>query len=221
MTAHARSLHGRSRSLTITAVLLVALAVIAGAVVWATRGDASATEGTSSNFPSAKPASPGDVVTTAGPVSKLDIEFLKKVRQANLWESPAGRLTQTHATSESVKRAGLHIMEGHAKLDEFVRNTAEALNVSLPDEASEEQQGFVRTLENAQGADFDEKFANILRGTHGKIFVTIAQVRASTKNTLMRRFASEVNLTVLDHQNVLDDSGLVDEATYDDIASTF
>ncbi|MGO4428924.1 DUF4142 domain-containing protein, partial [Streptomyces sp. MCAF7] len=141
MTAHARSLHGRSRSLTITAVLLVALAVIAGAVVWATRGDASATEGTSSNFPSAKPASPGDVVTTAGPVSKLDIEFLKKVRQANLWESPAGRLTQTHATSESVKRAGLHIMEGHAKLDEFVRNTAEALNVSLPDEASEEQQG--------------------------------------------------------------------------------
>jgi predicted outer membrane protein len=221
MTAHARSLHGRSRSLTITAVLLVALAVLAGAVVWATRGNANATQGTSSNFPSAKPASSGDVVTTAGSVSKLDIEFLKKVRQANLWEAPAGRLAQTHATSESVKRAGLHIMEGHASLDEFVRNTAEALNVSLPDVASEEQLGFVRTLENAEGADFDKKFSNILRGTHGKIFVTIAQVRASTKNSLIRRFASEVNRTVLDHQNVLDDSGLVDEATFDDMASTF
>jgi predicted outer membrane protein len=221
MTAHARSLHGRSRSLTITAVLLVALAVLAGAVVWATRGNANATQGTSSNFPSAKPASSGDVVTTAGSVSKLDIEFLKKVRQANLWEAPAGRLAQTHATSESVKRAGLHIMEGHASLDEFVRNTAEALNVSPPDVASEEQLGFVRTLENAEGADFDKKFSNILRGTHGKIFVTIAQVRASTKNSLIRRFASEVNRTVLDHQNVLDDSGLVDEATFDDMASTF
>ncbi|MFD5385592.1 DUF4142 domain-containing protein [Streptomyces sp. NPDC127074] len=221
MTAHARSASGRSRNLTIAGVLLLALAVVAGAIVWATRGDANATENSSSNFPSAKPAAPGDVVTTAGPVSKLDMEFLAKVRQANLWEAPAGRLAQTHATSEAVKRAGMHVMDGHSKLDEFVRNTAEALNVALPDEASAEQQGFVRTLEDAQGADFDKKFANILRGTHGKIFVTIAQVRASTKNSLMRRFASEVNLTVLDHQNVLDDSGLVDEATYDDIASTF
>ncbi|SED46179.1 DUF4142 domain-containing protein [Streptomyces melanosporofaciens] len=221
MTAHARSASGRSRNLTIAGVLLLALAVIAGAIVWATRGDANATENGSSNFPSAKPAAPGDVVTTAGPVSKLDMEFLVKVRQANLWEAPAGRLAQTHATSEAVKRAGMHVMDGHSKLDEFVRNTAEALNVALPDEASAEQQGFVRTLEDAQGADFDKKFANILRGTHGKIFVSIAQVRAGTKNSLMRRFASEVNLTVLDHQNVLDDSGLVDEATYDDIASTF
>ncbi|GAA1683143.1 DUF4142 domain-containing protein [Streptomyces yatensis] len=221
MTAHARSASGRSRNLTIAGVLLLALAVVAGAIVWATRGDANATENSSSNFPSAKPAAPGDVVTTAGPVSKLDMEFLAKVRQANLWEAPAGRLAQTHATSEAVKRAGMHVMDGHSKLDEFVRNTAEALNVPLPDEASAEQQGFVRTLEDAQGADFDKKFANILRGTHGKIFVTIAQVRASTKNSLMRRFASEVNLTVLDHQNVLDDSGLVDEATYDDIAATF
>ncbi|WP_432037904.1 DUF4142 domain-containing protein [Streptomyces cucumeris] len=221
MTAHARALRSRPRHLTLAGILLVALALVAGTVIWATRGSASATENSSANFPSAKPASPGDVVTTAGPVSKLDIEFLQKVRQANLWEAPAGRLAQSHATSEAVKRAGLHVMDGHSKLDEFVRNTAEALNVSLPDEASEEQQGFVRTLEDAHGADFDKKFANILRGTHGKIFVTIGKVRASTKNSLMRRFASEVNLTVLDHQNVLDDSGLIDEATYDDIASTF
>ncbi|MFI0817178.1 DUF4142 domain-containing protein [Streptomyces sp. NPDC021098] len=221
MTAHARSAHGRSRNLTLAGVLLVALAVVAGAIVWGTRSEANATENASANFPSAQPAAPGDVVTTAGPVSKLDMEFLMKVRQANLWEAPAGRLAQTHATSEAVKRAGMHVMDGHSKLDEFVRNTAEALNVSLPDEASAEQQGFVRTLENAQGEDFDKKFANILRGTHGKIFVTIAQVRASTKNSLMRRFASEVNLTVLDHQNVLDDSGLIDDATYDDIASSF
>ncbi|MGR3939704.1 DUF4142 domain-containing protein, partial [Streptomyces sp. BRA346] len=164
MTAHARSAHGRPRNLTIAGILLVALAVMAGAIVWATRGNASASEKSSANFPSAKPAVPGDVVTTAGPVSKLDMEFLMKVRQANLWEAPAGRLAQTHATSEAVKRAGLHVMDGHSKLDEFVRNTAEALNVSLPDEASEEQQGFVRTLENAQGEDFDKKFANILRG---------------------------------------------------------
>ncbi|MBB4779587.1 hypothetical protein [Streptomyces rapamycinicus] len=82
--------------------LLVALAVIAGAIVWATRGDANATENSSASFPSAKPAAPGDVVTTAGPVSKLDMEFLVKVRQANLWEAPAGRLAQTHATPPGV-----------------------------------------------------------------------------------------------------------------------
>ncbi|TLQ47972.1 DUF4142 domain-containing protein [Streptomyces marianii] len=147
------------------------------------------------------------------PVTEVDKTFLVKVRQAGLWEIPAGRLAQTNAASEAVKRAGLHLLDGHSKLDQLVREDARILGVPLPEEATAEQQDWVKQLENARGAEFDRLFANVLRSSHGKIFATIAEVRAATQNDLIRRHARQANQTVLDHMEVLEDTGLVDGAT--------
>ncbi|MFE7772529.1 DUF4142 domain-containing protein [Streptomyces sp. NPDC057445] len=151
------------------------------------------------------------------PVTEVDKTFLTKVRQAGLWEIPAGRLAQSNASSEAVKRAGLHLLDGHSKLDQLVREDAKILGVPLPDEATEEQQGWVRQMEGARGAEFDRIFANLLRASHGKIFATIAEVRAATQNDLIRRHARQANQTVLDHMEVLEDTGLVDTATFEDV----
>ncbi|MFD4143383.1 MULTISPECIES: DUF4142 domain-containing protein [unclassified Streptomyces] len=151
------------------------------------------------------------------PVTEVDKTFLVKVRQAGLWEIPAGRLAQTHASSETVKRAGLHLLDGHSKLDQLVREDARILGVALPNEATDEQQGFVRQLENAQGEEFDRLFANLLRASHGKIFATIGEVRAATQHDLIRRHARQANQTVLDHLEVLEDTGLVDGATFQEV----
>ncbi|MEU2494127.1 DUF4142 domain-containing protein [Streptomyces sp. NPDC007883] len=151
------------------------------------------------------------------PVTEVDKTFLVKVRQAGLWEIPAGRLAQTHASSEAVKRAGLHLMDGHSKLDQLVREDAKILGVSIPDEATAEQQGWVKQMENARGAEFDRLFANLLRASHGKIFATIGEVRAASQNDLIRRHARQANQTVLDHLEVLEDTGLVDSATFADV----
>ncbi|MGW0700116.1 DUF4142 domain-containing protein [Streptomyces sp. NPDC002867] len=150
-------------------------------------------------------------------MTEVDKTFLVKVRQAGLWEIPAGRLAQTHADSEAVKRAGLHLIDGHSKLDQLVREDARILGVSLPNQATEEQQDFVRRLESARGAEFDRLFANLLRASHGKIFATIGEVRAATQNDLIRRHARQANQTVLDHMEVLEDTGLVDSATFQEV----
>ncbi|WP_309235471.1 DUF4142 domain-containing protein [Streptomyces sp. TRM64462] len=154
-----------------------------------------------------------------GPMRVTDVDrtFLVQVRQAGLWEIPAGRLAQTHAASEAVKRAGLHLIDGHSKLDQLVREDARILGVELPDQATEEQQGFVRQMEAARGAEFDRLFANLLRASHGKIFATIGEVRAATQNDLIRRHARQANQTVLDHLEVLEDTGLVDTRTFEEV----
>jgi predicted outer membrane protein len=157
-------------------------------------------------------------VANAGPVTELDQTFLVKVRQAGLWEMPAGTLAQTHASSDAVKRAGLHLLDGHSHLDQLVREDAKMLGVTLPDQASAEQQGWVRQLTAAQGLEFDKLFVNLLRASHGKIFATIAEVRAGTQNDVIRRHATEANQTVLDHMSVLEDTGLVDAQTIADVA---
>ncbi|MBE8521377.1 DUF4142 domain-containing protein [Amycolatopsis sp. H6(2020)] len=158
-------------------------------------------------------------IAGAGPVTELDKTFLVKVRQAGLWEIPAGDLAQTNASSEQVKRAGLHLLDGHSHLDQLVREDAKILGVTLPDKATAEQQDWVRQLTNAKGAEFDKLFANVLRASHGKIFATIAEVRAGSQNDVIRRHATQANQTVLDHMTVLEDTGLVDAKTIAEVAA--
>ena len=157
------------------------------------------------------------VQADAGPLTEADRKLLVAVRQAGLWEIPAGRLAQTHASSEAVKRAGLHLIDGHSRLDQLVREDARILGVEIPNEPTPEQQGWVNQLEGAKGAEFDRLFANLLRASHGKIFTTIAQVRGATQNDIIRRHAREANQTVLDHIEVLEDTGLVDPETFQEV----
>ncbi|MCK8435046.1 DUF4142 domain-containing protein [Streptomyces sp. D2-8] len=148
--------------------------------------------------------------TSHGPLSALDQDFLTKVRLAGLWELPAGRQAQAKGTTPAVRTAGRHLVEGHRFLDERVRDVATRLNLALPDEPSEQQKQWLDRLDRAQGAEYDRAFANILRRAHGTVFPVVAQVRASTRNSLVRELADDANSTVLDHIKVLEATGYVD-----------
>ncbi|HYN97512.1 MAG TPA: DUF4142 domain-containing protein [Pilimelia sp.] len=155
--------------------------------------------------------------TPSGPVSALDREFLVRVRLANLWELPSGRLAQANAGSEQVRRAGLHLIDGHSRLDQIVRETAGALDVDIPDQPNAEQAAILRQLRDSRGEEFDRIFANQLRIAHGKVFPIVAQVRSSTQNNLIRDLAVETNLAVSDHLQVLEDTGLVERKTFETV----
>ncbi|MDQ1025439.1 putative outer membrane protein [Streptomyces umbrinus] len=148
--------------------------------------------------------------TRYGPLSALDREFVTKVRLAGLWELPAGQQAEERGTTQAVKTAGEHLVEGHTFLDERVRDVASRLGLQLPNQPNEQQQAWLGTLSAARGEEYDVQFANILRKAHGKVFGLVAQVRASTRNSLVRGLADDANTTVLDHITVLEATGLVD-----------
>ncbi|MFE0101990.1 DUF4142 domain-containing protein [Streptomyces sp. NPDC059009] len=155
------------------------------------------------------------VSTRFGPLSALDRDFVTKVRLAGLWELPAGQQAQERGTRASVRRAGEHLVTGHTFLDARVREVAARLNLELPNQPNSQQRQWLGELDAAHGDAYDEKFANILRGAHGKVFSVVAQVRATTRNSLVRELADDANTTVLDHIKVLEATGLVD---FDDLA---
>ncbi|MPY62214.1 DUF4142 domain-containing protein, partial [Streptomyces spongiae] len=160
------------------------------------------------------------VSTQYGPLSGLDREFITKVRLAGLWELPAGQQALQKGTSQPVHTAGEHLVEGHTFLDARVRNVAARLNLELPNQPTEEQRSWLATLNTAQGEEYDRQFANLLRKAHGKVFSVVAQVRASTRNSLVRDLADDANSTVLDHIKVLEATGVVDfDALANDAAS--
>ncbi|MEW1648214.1 DUF4142 domain-containing protein [Streptomyces sp. NPDC091219] len=160
---------------------------------------------------SAAPASHDTIIaqTAWGPLTESDRDFVVKVRAAGLWEYPVGQLGLQKGTTTAVITASRHLIDGHSALDTTCRKIAPMLNIMLPNVASPQQQGFVTSLTTDTREQFDSDFANILRMTHGSIFNTVAKIRSTTKNTLVRALADQANDTVLDHITVMEKTGLV------------
>ncbi|MFJ8715690.1 DUF4142 domain-containing protein [Streptomyces violaceus] len=153
--------------------------------------------------------------TSYGPLSALDQDFLVKVRLAGLWEPAAGRQARTKGTTPAVRTAGRHLVEGHRFLDERVRGAAAQLNLTLPDTPGDQQKQWLATLNETRGAEYDRQFATVLRLAQGQMLPVVAQVRASTRNSLVRALADDATTTVLDHIKALEATGDVD---YDAVA---
>lgn len=150
------------------------------------------------------------VSTDFGPLSALDRDFITKVRLAGLWELPAGQQAEERGTTKAVRTAGKHLVEGHTFLDARVREVATRLDLELPSQPNTQQRDWLAELSGARGETYNEEFANILRRAHGKVFSVVADVRANTRNSLVRDLADDTNTTVLDHITVLEQTGLVD-----------
>ncbi|MEU8588851.1 DUF4142 domain-containing protein [Streptomyces sp. NPDC048664] len=157
-------------------------------------------------------SSPDRVIadTRYGPLTETDRDFVVKVRSAGLWEYPLGEIALRKGSTPQMREAGKHLIVGHAGLDAMCRKIAPELGVTLPNQATPQQQQFVATSSAASGKEFDSTAATIMRITHGQIFPAIAKVRATTKNTLVRQLADLANDTVLDHITVLEKTGTVD-----------
>jgi predicted outer membrane protein len=157
-------------------------------------------------FGVAAPAASGDPAA----VTETDRQLLIKVRQAGLWEIPAGQQAQQLAASQVVKDVGKKIADQHIQLDQETRDLAQKLGVVLPNQPSEEQQRWLNEMSTKVGAEFDVAYANLLRAAHGKVFAIVAQIRAGTRNDEIRAFASTANDVVKGHMILLESTGQVD-----------
>jgi predicted outer membrane protein len=149
--------------------------------------------------------------TQYGPLTEADRDFVVKVRAAGLWEYPLGNLVLQRGTTPEMKEAGEHLIVGHGRLDSTARRISLELGITLPNEPSPQQQQFVATAEGATGKEFDSTAVNIMRVAHGGIFPTVAKIRATTRNSLVRELADQTNDTVLDHISVLEKTGMVNQ----------
>ena len=150
----------------------------------------------------------------AGPtqLNAADMTLLNGVRQAGLWEMPAGQMAAQKGTTATVRQVGQAIATQHAQLDQLTVDAANKLGVTLPSTPTAQQQGFLNQLQAAKGVQFDQMFVTFLRGTHGFIFPVIGAVRASTRNKVVRDLADQANVFVMHHMQMLESTGLVQYA---------
>jgi predicted outer membrane protein len=146
----------------------------------------------------------------SGRLSVTDREVLHKVKQAGLWEMPVGTWLTERAVDPRVREVGAKISAEHMELDGIAVQTAARLGVALPDEPTAEQQGWMRDIDEQQGAAFDQRAVFLLRHAHGIVLPFLAQVRVSTRNAEIREFATVSMTFVQRHIEYLESTGLVD-----------
>ena len=153
--------------------------------------------------------------TSWGPLTAADRDLLVRVKLAGLWEIPAGDMAQTHSTDQRVKAVGRVLASDHRRLNAEVAVAARKLQVTMPDRPILSQQGWLDEMTSERGRSFDGTFANRLRTAHGVVFTIIAEVRDSTRNTMVRAFATEANEVVEKHMSLLESTGMVAPAAVD------
>jgi predicted outer membrane protein len=153
-------------------------------------------------------------VAVAAPVGPTQLEasdmaLFNGVRQAGLWEMPAGQMASEKGNQKRVREVGGEIANQHVELDKLAVDAANELGVQLPTEPNSDQKGWLTEMKAASGARFDRIFVDRLRAAHGAIFPVIASVRSGTRNEVVRRLADEANDFVLEHMKLLESTGLV------------
>lgn len=144
-----------------------------------------------------------------GPVEEFDRTLLVKVHQASLWEAPTGLQAATHASSQRIKDVGKILAADHVLLDQQDRQIAAQLHIGLPNKPNADQQSWLAELAGERGPTYDRTFVLRLRFAHGIVLTAIAQVRASTANSLIRQYADHCHDVVLKHMSLLESTGLV------------
>jgi predicted outer membrane protein len=147
------------------------------------------------------------VATAFGPMTQADRDFVVQVRLAGLWEYPAGQLALAKGSNVAYRTMGRRMMDGHAALDALCKTVAAQLGITLPERAAPQADGFVAVLSAASGDDFDRKLAMILRAMDGQSLMSVAGVRATTQNTLVRQLAGQANAVFLAELDLLDQTG--------------
>ena len=152
----------------------------------------------------------GWTMTQWGPLTPADKDVLVRVKQAGLWERPSGLWAQTMASSQRVKEVGAQLAADHLQLDVSVEAVAKKLGVTLPQQPTAEQAGWMQEEKTAKTPqDFDRIFTERLRAAHGKVFTIIAATRSGTRNDLIRQFAQVGINVVMKHMTLLESTSLV------------
>lgn len=187
----------RRTSRTLSRAVIVAVILAVGATIW-------------QSWTAGMPGTSGIVATQWGPLSPADRDLLVKVRLACLWEMSTGQQAEQQATNPAVKEAARKIAAEHTDLDQKVRDTADKLGVPLPSSPNAQQLGWMKEISSKTGSDYDRTVVQRLREAHGIVLPVIAQVRVSTRNDMVRAFATDTEAYVDRHITYLESTGLVD-----------
>jgi putative membrane protein len=91
-------------------------------------------------------------------LSKEDAKYLREFAEANMAEVEAGKLAQSKAQRDEVKKFASHMVDDHGKLLQELQTFAEGKGTKLPDSPSIKHKAVAKKLEMTKESSFDHEY---------------------------------------------------------------
>jgi putative membrane protein len=134
--------------------------------------------------------SPKDKSTDAG-LAGQDLKYFNELALANLAEVETGKLAESKASAEEVKKFARQMIADHGKKLEELQGLAKAKGVELPKQPKKDHQAALKKLESLSGERFDRTYMEQMVKEHEKTLKLVQDAAKNAKDPQLKASAEK------------------------------
>ena len=125
--------------------------------------------------------------------------FAEKAASGGMMEVMLGKIAQTNALSDKVKKFGMMIVRDHSKANDELMAIADKMKVTLPKEMMPMQEQMVADLKTKKGAEFDKAYMDMMVNDHNEDISLFENEAQSGTDVMLRDYAAKTLPTLKMH----------------------
>jgi len=134
-----------------------------------------------------------------------DVTFVKKAASGGMHEVELGKLAQSQASNDLVRKFGERMVTDHTKANADLKTVAEAMGVTLPAKMMDEHQKEFDRFKGMSGADFDRAYVDHMVKDHEEDVAMFKRATTEAKDAKLKEFATKTLPTLEDHLKTIQD----------------
>ena len=164
-----------------------------------TQGMQSSPSQSSATANKSMPSSTGasSAAKSGGSVSAADRKFMNEAAIGGMEEVELGKLAQSKASTDDVKKFGQRMVDDHSKANDQLKSLASSKGVDLPTQLDKKAQGDVDKLTKA--TSFDKQYMAMMVKDHKKDVSEFEKQSKSAKDPDVKSFATNTLPTLQEH----------------------
>ncbi len=132
-------------------------------------------------------------------VSKSDQAFVQAADQIDMAEVKTGKLAQTNAASDAVKKFAERMVTDHTKMNEELRAVASKKGITLAESLDPAHQELLDQLSSLKGAKFDQAYTKDIVAGHEQAIATLETEVKSGQDADVKAWAEKWLPTAREH----------------------
>jgi len=128
-----------------------------------------------------------------------DTDFVAKAASGGMCEVAVGKIAETQAKTDAVKKFAQRIVKDHSKANEQLKQVAKAANIALPTAMNDHDQKNLEQFKNYKGQNFDQDYVNAMVEDHTQDIALFTQASKEAKDPAIRKFATQTLPTLKSH----------------------
>ena len=132
-------------------------------------------------------------------LDRADRKHFREIAQANMAEVQAGKLAQSKASSNDVKKFAQHMVDDHSKMLKEQETMAQSKGVALPKEPGKAEKSALKKLQSESGAQFDKSYMQQMVKDHEKALKLVQDTAKTAKDAELKQAAEKAAPEVQQH----------------------